>query len=535
MGEKYQDFDVALAFLGEYGRFQILMMVLLSLTAIPCGYMGMLSVFIADTPTHRCRTWFNSTPHDGDSFSRAGPDNCYRYKADANRSEAVEPSNGTDRCEDGWIFSTESHTIVSEWELVCENAWKVPFSTSVFFIGVLFGSLVSGQLSDRFGRKHVLFFTISLQSVTALIQATSVNWVMFCALNCLRGVGHVACFVTSLVLGSEMLGESARLVYTLLGQCLCYSIGYALLPLFAYLIRSWRLLLVASAIPGLVFIFTWWVIPESPRWLLQKGRVKEAEIVICRAAKMNKIHAPDVIFKTVDASELLQKSDEDKRVYTFMDLIRTTNLRNITGLGFFIWIAISMVYYGLSLNTSNLKGNIYLNCLVSAATDAVAYIATFVLMNRAPRHTLLCVNLMFSGLTLLVVKLVPEDTHAAFQVLVLMGKLGVSVGHSFIYFFFTELYPTVVRNTGLGVLSTSGRIGTIVCPYILHIGIYSKVLPYIIFGSFSIIAAILSLVLPDTRNCKFPDLISEAKPIRCFCMRKENPLPASLQARKSSE
>ncbi|XP_019712393.1 solute carrier family 22 member 5-like isoform X3 [Hippocampus comes] len=456
MGEKYQDFDVALAFLGEYGRFQILMMVLLSLTAIPCGYMGMLSVFIADTPTHRCRTWFNSTPHDGDSFSRAGPDNCYRYKADANRSEAVEPSNGTDRCEDGWIFSTESHTIVSEWELVCENAWKVPFSTSVFFIGVLFGSLVSGQLSDRFGRKHVLFFTISLQSVTALIQATSVNWVMFCALNCLRGVGHVACFVTSLVLGSEMLGESARLVYTLLGQCLCYSIGYALLPLFAYLIRSWRLLLVASAIPGLVFIFTW-------------------------------------------------------------------------------WIAISMVYYGLSLNTSNLKGNIYLNCLVSAATDAVAYIATFVLMNRAPRHTLLCVNLMFSGLTLLVVKLVPEDTHAAFQVLVLMGKLGVSVGHSFIYFFFTELYPTVVRNTGLGVLSTSGRIGTIVCPYILHIGIYSKVLPYIIFGSFSIIAAILSLVLPDTRNCKFPDLISEAKPIRCFCMRKENPLPASLQARKSSE
>ncbi|XP_051943216.1 solute carrier family 22 member 5-like [Hippocampus zosterae] len=533
MGEKYQDFDVALAFLGKYGRFQILMIVLLSLTAIPCGYMGMLSVFIADTPTHRCRTWLNSTTHDGDSVSRAGPDNCYRYKADANWSEAVEPSNGTDRCEDGWIFSPESHTIVSEWELVCENAWKVPFSTSVFFIGVLFGVLVCGQLSDRFGRKYVLYFTISLQSVTALIQATSVNWVMFCALNCLRGVGHVACFVTSFVLGSEMLGDSARMVYSLLGQCLGYSFGYALLPLFAYLIRSWRLLLVASAIPGLVFIFTWRVIPESPRWLLQKGRVKEAEMVICRAAKMNKIHAPDVIFKTVDASELLQKSDEDKRVYTFMDLIHTTNLRNITGLGFFIWIAISMVYYGLSLNTSNLKGNIYLNCLVSAATDAVAYIATFVLINRAPRHILLCVNLTFSGLTLLVVKLVPQDTHVAFQVLVLMGKLGVSVCHSFIFFFFTELYPTVVRNTGLGVLSTAGRIGTIFCPYILHIGIYSKVLPYIIFGSFSIIAAILSLVLPDTRNCKLPDLISEAKPIRRFCVRKENPLPATLQARSS--
>lgn len=70
-----------------------------------------------------------------------------------------------------------------------------------------------------------------------------------------------------------------------------------------------------------------------------------------------------------------------------------------------------MVFYGLSLNTSNLQGNIYLNCLVSAATEAVAYIATFVLINRAPRHILLCVNLMLSGLTLLVVKLVPEGLY----------------------------------------------------------------------------------------------------------------------------
>lgn len=52
--------------------------------------------------------------------------------------------------------------------------------------------------------------------------------------------------------------------------------------------------------------------------------------------------------------------------------------------------------------------------------------------------------------------------------------------------------------------------------FVSFAGIYSKVLPYIIFGSFSIIAAILSLVLPDTRNCKFPDLISEAKPIRWY-------------------
>ncbi|XP_061549280.1 organic cation/carnitine transporter 2-like isoform X2 [Phycodurus eques] len=513
--ETCKDFDRAMAFLGEYGRFQILIMVLLSLTAVPCGYMGVLAVFVADTPAHRCRTWLNSTlrdPHGVDS----GPDSCYRYKVDTNRSEPGEPSNGTDRCVDGWLFSTESYTIVSEWGLVCENAWKVPFSTSMFFVGVLFGSLVGGQLSDRFGRKRVLFFTIALQSVTTLIQATSVNWVMFCALNCLRGVGQVSTYISSLILGSEMLCESARITYSLLGQCLAFSIGYALLPLFAYFIRGWRLLLVASAIPGLLFIPTWRVIPESPRWLLQRGRVKEADMVMRQAAKMNRIQASEIMFSPGEGTELVQKPREDKQMYTFMDLISSANLRNITGLGVFIWLTITLVFYGLSLNTSNLKGNIYLNCLVSAATDTVANVSTWLLIRRVPRPALLFLTLMFSGITLLVVKIVPGDMNTTFQVLVLVGKLGVSVAYSFTFVFFTELYPTVVRNTGLGILSTAGCIGTIVCPYVIYIGIYSKILPYIIFGSVSIIAAILSLLLPDTRNCKFPDLISETKPIQWY-------------------
>ncbi|XP_057712481.1 organic cation/carnitine transporter 2-like [Corythoichthys intestinalis] len=511
-GEKCKDFDGDMTFLGEYGRFQVLMMILLSLTAIPCGYMGVLSVFIADTPAHHCKTWDNST----NFFNRTGPDGCFQYKVDTNRSEAFEPTNGSDRCVDGWLFSTESSTIVSEWDLVCENAWKVPFSTSMFFVGVLFGSLVSGQLSDRFGRKRVLFATLTFQSVTTLIQATSVNWVMFCAVNCLRGVGHVSCYVASFVLGSEMLCKSARLTYSLIGQSLAFSLGYALLPLLAYFIRDWRLLLVACAIPGLLFIPTWWVIPESPRWLLQKNRMEEAELVIRRAAKLNRVHAPDVIFKPSEGSGLVQKPGENKQTYTFMDLLRTANLRNITALGFIIWLVTAMAFYGISLNTSNLKGNIYLNSLVSAATDAVANVLTWLLINRVPRPILLSSTLMFSGITHLAVKMVPEDMNVSFQVLVLIGKLGVAVAYCMAFVFFAELYPTVVRNTGLGIVATAGRIGTIICPYVIYMGVYSKVLPYIIFGSLSIMTAVLSLVLPDTRNCKFPDLISEAKPIGCY-------------------
>ncbi len=57
-----------------------------------------------------------------------------------------------------------------------------------------------------------------------------------------------------------------------------------------------------------------------------------------------------------------------------------------------------------------------------------------------------------------------------FQVLALLGKMGVSGAYAFIFVFFTELIPTVVRNMGFGVASTAGRIGTIICPYVIYMG-----------------------------------------------------------------
>ncbi|XP_018532450.1 dual specificity mitogen-activated protein kinase kinase 2b isoform X1 [Lates calcarifer] len=492
--------------------------------------MGVIVVFVSDTPEHHCKIPFNSTRNGTDvelpfheqgssSSSWIAPDSCSRYKRGGNWTETVGLGNDTEQCLDGWVYSTERYTatIVSEWDLVCDNAWKVPFSTSSFFLGVLIGSFVSGHLSDQFGRKPVFYFTMVLQTVTALIQATSVSWVMFCILNCLRGLGQISNYIASLVLGSEILSQSARVSFTLLCHSLGFGFGYALLPLFAYFIRGWRMLLVATAIPGFLFIPTWWLIPESPRWLLQKGRVEEAELVIRNAAKMNRVPVPEVIFEAGECLELMQNKCEEPQTYTYMDLIRTRNMRNITVLSVFIWMSTAIVFYGLSLNTSNLNGNVYLNCFISGAFDIVSYVASWLLINRAPRPTLLFSTLMFCGIMLLIIKLVPEDMHLMFQVLALLGKMGVSGAYCFTYVFFTELIPTVVRNMGLGIGSTAARIGTIICPYVIYMGVYSKILPYIIFGTISIMAAAVGLFLPDTRNCKLPNLISQAKPIRGLC------------------
>lgn len=74
-----------------------------------------------------------------------------------------------------------------------------------------------------------------------------------------------------------------------------------LLPLFAYFIRDWRMLLLALTLPGLLCVPLWWIIPESPRWLISQGRYKEAEVIIRKAAKINNTPAPAMLF---DAAEV---------------------------------------------------------------------------------------------------------------------------------------------------------------------------------------------------------------------------------------
>ena len=60
-----------------------------------------------------------------------------------------------------------------------------------------------------------------------------------------------------------------------------------MLPGFAYLFREWRHLQLVLSAPGILLLVTWWFLPESPRWLLRKGRVDEADQVLRNVAQVN--------------------------------------------------------------------------------------------------------------------------------------------------------------------------------------------------------------------------------------------------------
>lgn len=76
---------------------------------------------------------------------------------------------------------------------------------------------------------------------------------------------------------------------------------------------------------------------------------------------------------------------------------------------------------------------------------------------------------------------------------------------------FYNVFP--YRSAGIGFGSAAARVGGVLCPFILLLGDYYKMLPYFIFGGSALVAGILILLLPETRNTKLPETVLEAEAI----------------------
>ncbi|XP_055499258.1 solute carrier family 22 member 4-like [Leucoraja erinacea] len=517
-----RDYDEITAFLGEWGPAQKRIFLLLTVSVIPSGLVPVSIIFVGDTPEHRCsipgnlnlsQAWMNRTiplvPGTQVQYSQ-----CSRYRLDVirNLSEVFpDPDllnvSGIEEepCLDGWDYSHDQYTstIVSEWDLVCDDTWKEPLTTSLYFFGVLIGSGGSGVISDRFGRKIVLVGTMAVQILFNLLITLSPSWEIFCLIHFFRGIGEISNYMITFVLGSELLQKSSRVTFSTLGIGCFYAVGYMMLSFVAYFIRGWRMLILTLSLISLMSSPLRWFIPESPRWLLSKGRVKEAESIIQFMAKKNGI--TPLLFTDEELEHVQNKQVKSVPV---TQLITSPNILAITVITALIWMIVAIGYYGLSLNVPNLHGNNYLNCFLFGAIEIPGYIAAWLLLRKCPRRLSHAGILALSGGVLLFMN-IPTNHSIVSTVLVLIGKLGATCAFAMIFVYTSELYPTPLRNTGVGVSSMASRIGGIIAPYIVLLGIYQENLPLIVMGVLMVFSAIVVVFLPETFNIPLPDTIDQ--------------------------
>jgi OCT family organic cation transporter-like MFS transporter 4/5 len=331
---------------------------------------------------------------------------------------------------------------------------------------------------------------------------------MFVTIRFFVGICAISLFTTAYVLCVEMVSPKWRVHMGMFIQ-LFWVAGYMLVSLFAYLIREWRYLQVAFTVPCLYYLLYFCILDESPRWYNLKSRYDESEDIIRKMARINKATLPEKLDFTVTKTG---------RTYPW-SICTSSRMRLRAVYIAFIWFVNSFVYYGLSLNSSDLVGSPFVNSFLTGIVEVPAYIILILTLDMTGRRWSLCLTMILAGAALLVTLAVPEHLEGNVSLtLLLIGKFFISISFAVAYLVTAEVFPTAVRNVAVSYGSFWARVGGIVAPFIGQLDDYKSYLPIVIFGAASIVAGLVCLLLPESTGMELPQTLEEGEDFG-----KENP------------
>ncbi|XP_032676720.1 organic cation transporter protein-like isoform X4 [Odontomachus brunneus] len=330
--------------------------------------------------------------------------------------------------------------------------------------------------------------------------------------------------------GMEIVGTKWRAAITVLYQ-FPFALGHLSLAGLAFWFRHWQQLQIAITLPSIILLSYWWLAPESPRWLLAMGRQKAACKILQKAASINKmenVDIPEVIRKHC-LQQNFKKSILDHRA-SFVDLFRTPNMRIKSLSIFFNWTVCGMGLFGMSQYIGQVGGDIFINFAVSGAIQIPGNFVAWWAMNKLGRRvTLICSN-STAGVACLFLIIVSNDIAWLRLLLACCGIVGIAVSFTTVYLFSGELFPTVVRNIGVGTSSMCARLGSIVAPFVVSLSGIKAWLPPTVFGVLPLIGAALCLLLPETAGCTLPETLQDGEEFGKKCKAKGTYVDAEAEA-----
>lgn len=536
--------------LGHFKRFQACLYFAAVFQSVACGIHYLASVFLVETPNFVCSVPGNITDVLYGNLTRSSLDDILPiFKAgtgplvvrtadgqqwELSRCQCALRTNPKDftynfdgnktvtACNGNFVYDhTEVYqSIVTDWDLVCEREWLAKLCQPTFMLGVLIGALVFGDIADRVGRVRILMLTSLCQFGLGVCVAFSGNYYLFVVLRFLLAMVSSGYLVVVFVYVTEFTGLKVR-TWTSMHVHAAFAVGIMVVALTGYLVRVWWIYQIILSICTSPFLLFCWKFPETPFYLMAKGRYKETQTLLDTIARFNglecRLRAEDLLEpEDKNSRALLEKESEERplqseKKLSILDLFGSWRMAGRTCTVWAIWFIGSLGYYVFSLGSVNLGGNQYINLFLAGAVELPSYLVGCFAMDRIGRKRTCAPALLLAGIACMLIIVVPSDIKVLAIALSMTGKFAIAIAFGLIYLYTCELYPTIIRSLAVGSGSMMCRVGSVVAPFCVYLADVWVYLPQLIVGILAFIIGVLTLLLPETLGKPLTTTLEEAE------------------------
>ncbi|CAG9330242.1 unnamed protein product [Blepharisma stoltei] len=453
------------------------------------------------------------------------------------------------------IAETSPYNAAREWDLVCDDKYKIDLINVCFYAGLGIGIFLLSWLANAWGRKPVIFTCLICAAVSLIAACLSVSAEFF--MGCCMAIGFFigGIYMTCLAYLIEAVSIKFRGLYT--GAIfVAWGCGMLLMSLFSLLVDSWRIQFIVIAFFDISMTPIVFKFHESPRFLAaNRGKYSKARYILNNIAHINSqqpfvemLEGEKVIGyqedHSISTSSQPSDSTQSSRKYSFIPIskgivsVTEAELKNVKHYSYIDlcrlqsvraeYAIIFMLFFLLGLSDltdsqlapSYLENN-YINQSIISAIEILAYAGTVFSLGKMGRQVGLLITFGITGLSLLIALAFSQNkcsTNAfcaintyVSKLLLSISRLGICGSKLIILIMINEKFPTSIRSLSLGGLGVAIIAASLLYPQTIIFFAKSKMSPMLGIGILMLFGSVISCMVTETKDKPMEDYVEEEK------------------------
>jgi putative MFS transporter len=399
-------------------------------------------------------------------------------------------------------------TLVRLWHI---SPKQIGFLISASYVGQLAGALVFSALAEKVGRIRGTTAAIAIMSVMSFGCAVAGNFSALFACRFVQGIGVGGEMPVAATYINELSRAHGRgrffLLYEMIfpvGLMATGQIGAWLVPAY-----GWTSIFLLGGVPGLLITFLVARLPESPRWLISKGRIREAEAIVEKIEASTDRRVPVAATSpTTSTASLMQRgswSELLSKIY-----------RGRTLIVWALWASAFFVANGLNNWMPSLYNTVYhlslRQSLRAASMTNVAQVAVLLVcaftIDRIGRRNWTVAAFLLGGGMLALLGIIGAQKVLGVMILTTIGYGLIGSVNAVLYLYTPEIYPTRMRAIGTGLATSWLRIASAVGPALVGFMVDAKGIHsvFLMFAGISVVGALAATCMVETSDRRLEEI-----------------------------